>query len=72
MFKTYIKIKNDKKFKDMVNDMTVITYMNRKLDPELTWRKKEQRSVNIFFKRVTKKYSTSIQTRTKTKTYIHS
>ena len=30
--------------------MTVIIYMNRKPDPELTRRKKEQRSVNIFFK----------------------
>lgn len=30
--------------------ITVIIYMNRKPDPKLTWRKKEQRSVNIFFK----------------------
>ena len=49
--KSYIKIKNDTKFKDMANDTTVIIYMNRKLDPELTWRKKEQRSVDIFFKK---------------------
>jgi len=48
--KSYMKIKNDKKFKDMANDTTVIIYTNRKLDPELTWSKKEQRSVNIFFK----------------------
>ena len=48
--KSYIKIKNDTKFKDMANDTTVIIHMSRKLDPESTWRKKEQRSVDIFFK----------------------
>ena len=50
-FRSYRKIKNDKKFKDMPMDKTeVIIYTNRKLDPKLTWRKTEQTSVDIFFK----------------------
>jgi len=39
----------------MANDTTVIIYTNRKLDPELTWRKKEQTSFDIFFKTSDKK-----------------
>jgi hypothetical protein len=50
-FKSYLEIKNGMKFKGVANDKKeFIIYTNRKLDAELTWRKKEQKNVDIFFK----------------------
>jgi hypothetical protein len=49
--KSYSKIRNGPKFKGVAYDKKeFIIYTNRKLDTELTWRKQEQTSVDIFFK----------------------